>query len=498
VSLFRARNVESPAQLRRLSGALQAARPAGDPPLLIAIDQEGGQLQAIGDPATAWPGALALAATGSTRLARQTGVAIGAELAALGVNVNFAPVCDLLDDPRNPVMGTRTFGDEPGLGSRLVAAFVRGIESTSVAATLKHFPGHGAVAADSHVSLPVLEIDVATLRSRELLPFRSGVAAGAHLAMPGHLAVPAVTGSRSRPATFAPEIVHGLLRDELGFRGVTVTDALDMGALTPFGRLPELAVLAAAAGNDLLLTAHAADDLDAAFEALAGALRSGAIDPAAARASAARVRRLRRWFDRPAAQPALSVVGSSEHLALAIETADRSVTRLRDRLRLLPLAAGRRLIVIAPPPTDLTPADTSSYLRLGPAEALGEAGFAIEDHVISMNPSTDEIQAILAAVAGRTGEGEGGGSAPAVVVGTIDALVHSGQAHLVEALVGAGLPVVAVALRTPVDLLAYPSIGTAIATYGSQEPSLRAMAAALAGRVPFRGRLPVRLAPRVP
>jgi len=492
VTLFRAKNVESPGQVRRLTAALQAARPAGDPPLIIAIDQEGGQLQAIGDPATAWPGNLALAATGSTTLARRTGAAVGLELAALGICVNFGPVCDLLDDPGNPVMGTRTFGDEPELAGRLAGAYVRGLQSVGVAATLKHFPGHGAVAGDSHLSLPVLEADGATLRVRELPPFRRGVAAGARLAMPGHLAVPALTGSRSIPATFAPEIAGDLLRDDLGFRGVSVTDALDMGALTPFGGLSELAVLAATAGDDLLLTAHSATDLDAAFEALVDAIRSGRIEVSAAKASAARVRGLRRWLGRRGVMPRLSVVGCAEHLALARETAERSITLLRDRDRRLPIPIGRRLVVVSPRPTDLTPADTSSYLELGPADALRAEGYVVDEIRGAMDLLDADIRSTRAALE-RLEAGADAGLV--VVVGTIDALIHPSQARLVEALVAGGGTVVAVALRTPVDLLAYPSVGTAIATYGQQPPSLRALAGVVSGRIAFRGRLPVRMAP---
>ena len=262
VSLYRAKNVESPAQMRDLTAALQAARPAGAPPLIVALDQEGGQLQAIGDGATAWPGNLALAATGSTDLARRTGAAIGAELAAMGINVDLAPVCDLLSDPRSPLMGTRTFGDEPALAGRLAAAMVQGIQSAGVAATLKHFPGHGSVAGDSHHGLPVSSVDAATLRSRELVPFRAGIEAGARLVMLGHLAVPALTDGHVTPATLAPELARALLRDELGFEGVSVTDALDMGALYSAAgpgafaaELPAIAVGAARAGLDLLLTA---------------------------------------------------------------------------------------------------------------------------------------------------------------------------------------------------------------------------------------------------
>ena len=499
VSLYRARNIESPAQVRDLTAALQAARPADTPPLIVAMDQEGGQLQAIGDGATAWPGNLALAATSSTDLARRTGAAIGAELAAMGVNVDFAPVCDLLSDPRSPLLGTRTFGDEPVLAGRLAAAMVRGIQSAGVAATLKHFPGHGSVAGDSHHGLPVSPVDAATLRSRELRPFRAGIAAGARLVMLGHLAVPALTDGRVTPATLAPELARALLRDELGFEGVSITDALDMGALYSASgpgafaaELPAIAVGAVEAGLDLLLTLHDAEVEDAVLQALVDAARTELLDIDALRASAGRIRTLRASFDETLV-PALSVVGCADHLALAREVAERSVTLIRDRDGLLPTRpdAVDRVIVLSPRPVDLTPADTSSYLRLGLAEALAAAGLPVDEVTIPLDPNPADIgplvgrAAIPGSAAGRT----------IIVVGTIDAVVHAGQARLVEALATTGSPMIAVALRTPVDVLAYPVVGTALATYGSQPPNLAALAAALTGRIPITGRLPVRLDP---
>jgi len=491
VTLFRAKNVASPGQLRTLTAALQAARPAGDPPLLIALDQEGGQLQAVGSSldhgvergATGWPGNLAIAATGSVDLACRTGAAIGAELAAMGVNVDYAPVCDLLDDPRNPVMGTRTFGDSPALAGRYAAAFVRGMQSERVAATLKHLPGHGAVAGDSHLSLPILDIAEGRLRAHELPPFRSGIAAGARLVMLGHLAVPALTGNRSIPATLAPEVARDLVRDELRFRGVTVTDALDMGALVPFGRLPDLAVLAAAAGNDLLLSAHQTDLEDEAVEALAEAIRSGRLERAASKAAVWRIRTLRRWLVGGARQPPLSVVGSAEHRALAREIAERSITLLRDRVGLMPMGPGQQITVIAPRPGDLTPADTSSYLRLSLADALRAEGLHVAELVMELDPSDAEIAAVRAALGTMPGS--------LAIVGTIDALAHPQQARLVSAFVEARIPTVAIALRTPLDLGAYPTVDTALATYGQQPPTLEALARAITGGIPFQGRLPV-------
>jgi beta-N-acetylhexosaminidase len=489
VSLYRAWNIASPAQVRDLVATLQGARPTGEPPLIVALDQEGGQLEAIGDGATAWPGNLALAATGSADLAEAAGRAIGDELAALGVNVDFAPVCDLLSDPHSSVMGTRTFGDEPVLAGRLVAAMVRGLQATGVAATIKHFPGHGSVSGDPHHGLPVSAVDGATLRTRELVPFGAGIGAGAELAMLGHLAVPAETDGRASPATLAPELARTLLRGELGFEGVSISDALDMGALGDLGALPELAVAVAAAGIDLLLAKHPYPLEEAAVDAVEAAATDGRLDPIDAAAAAGRVRALRGGF---AGGPtrSLDVVGCAKHRALARTIAERSITLLRDRDGVLPLrpgAAGRiggdRVAVVAPRPTDLTPADTSSYVRLRLADRLREGGLDVDEVEIPLDPGPGDIDAVRARLRGIG----------VAIVGTVDALGHPSQAGLIDALLADGIATIAVALRTPFDLAAYPGAATAIATYGIQPPSLEAAADAILGRIAFAGSLPVRL-----
>ena len=486
VSLYRAQNVASPAQLLELTGALQLARPPGTPPLIVALDQEGGQLQAFGDGATAWPGNLALGAAGSVTLARRTGEAIGRELAAVGVNVVWAPVCDLLVDG-NVAMGTRPFGGDPAAAGRLAAAMVRGLQSAGVAATIKHLPGHGAARADPHFDLPVIEASADAIRGRDLLPFVAALRARPRLAMVAHLAVPSLIGDRSTPTTFSPAIVTRLLRDELGFRGVSVTDALNMGALGQAEAAADHAVRAALAGFDLLLLLHDPDVEDRAADAVLAAVTSGRLDPAQAREAARRVFGLRRWLGRMATRaprPSLDVVGSVAHVALAREVAERSITLVRDRDHRLPLRPGGAgpLLVLAPRPADLTPADTTSYLRFGLAEALLARGVAAEGREMPLDPGPGDVASLRAAAAGRR-----------VIVGTIDATRHDGQAALVRALVADGIAVVPVALRTPFDLDAYRAAGTYVCSYGIQPPTIGALADALVGRIPFRGRLPVRL-----
>lgn len=478
VTLFRHANVASPAQVRELTAALQRAARGGGP-LLICADQEGGQLIAIGG-TTPFPGNMALGATRSAELARRTGEAIGRELAAVGVNVNYAPVCDVNSNPRNPVIGVRSFGEQPELVAGLATATVEGMQAAGVAAAAKHFPGHGDTAEDSHHGLISVPHDRARLDAVELPPFRAAIAAGARLVMMAHVALPALTGDRPVPATLAPEVARDLLRDDLGFEGVVVSDALDMGAIGQGVALAVDAILAAAAGVDLLLLAGD-NDREEIEAALLHAARRGLLREHDMLASAARVRALKEWLaGRP--QPDLGVVGCAEHRALADETAARAVTLVRDDAGLLPLrlAPEARVAVVVPETADLTPADTSSYERCGLAEAVRRYHPRAEEHLVPADPPPGDIAALR-----RTLQ-----ECDLAIVGTISATSQAGQAALVNALLADGIPTVAVALRLPYDLAAYPAAPTYLCAYSILEPSMGAVAAALWGEASIGGRLP--------
>ncbi|HET9344702.1 MAG TPA: glycoside hydrolase family 3 N-terminal domain-containing protein [Candidatus Limnocylindrales bacterium] len=488
LSLFRFSNVDSPTQVRALTAAFQAAaraRPGADAdlPVLVAADQEGGQLIGLGDGTTPFPGAMALGAAGDPVLAERVGRAIGRECAALGVNVAYAPVCDLATNPRNPAVGIRSFGDDPAGVGPLVAAFVRGLQSAGVAAALKHFPGIGDVSDDTHHRLPALDVDAAALAARELVPFRAGIEAGARLVMSAHLAVPRLTGDPGLPSTMSRRVMTGLLRGELGFDGVTITDALDMRAIPQGPRQVDAVIAAMRAGVDLLLTAPDPAARERIEAGLRDAESRGLLDEEAGRASAGRAVALRRWLaDRGGEQPDVGIVGCEEHQDLARELAARSLTVVRDDVGLLPLRlpAGARVAAIQPAPTDLTPADTSSAVAPGLAAAL-RSRFAVVDELVAPHaPSDVEIAGLRDAVRGHD----------AIVVGTTAALLVPAQAALVEAILGLGLPTVTVALRAPFDLAAYPAARCHVAAYGILAPTLRALADALAGEAGFPGRLP--------
>jgi beta-N-acetylhexosaminidase len=241
-------NVVDPGQVAQLTAQLRTARPDA----LIAIDEEGGDVTRLGHrTGSAYPGNAALGAAGDPNLTRRVYAAIGADLAATGINLDLAPTVDVNTADENPIIGTRSFGADPSLVALHTAAAVAGLQSTGVAACAKHFPGHGATVSDSHLELPTVDVPMSLLRTRDLPPFAAAVGAGVRAIMSAHIRVPALTGDG--PATFSRAALAGLLRDELGFQGAIVTDALEMrGAAGAAGSIPQAAVAALAAGADLL------------------------------------------------------------------------------------------------------------------------------------------------------------------------------------------------------------------------------------------------------
>jgi len=482
IVLFRARNMGSLEELRTLTADLQcAAKTSGQPPLLIAADQEGGQLMAVGD-ATPFAGNMALGAARSERLAWKVGRALGRELAAVGVNVDFAPVCDVNNNPKNPVVGTRSFGEDPKLAGELSAAMIKGLQAAGVAATAKHFPGHGDTASDSHHAAPVLPHDLRRARRIELPPFRAAIDAGVRLVMSAHIVFPALNGGSDLPATLSRPILTGLLRRKLGFSGIIVTDAMDMHAMEQGPGYIADAMAALDAGADLLIFNHDLERAEAAFANVAQAAKRGLLSPEEVCASAARVLALKKWLQKRE-QPPLSVVQCGEHRNLAREVAQKSVTLVRDTAHRLPirLTPGARIAVVVPRPLDLTPADTSSYLTPQLAAAVGRHHANVEEFLMAMDPDEAERRELAEKLCGYD----------LVICGTINASEAPGQAALVNSLIERKTPLVAVAMRMPYDLLSYPAVQTCLCTYSILGPSMDAAADAMWGKRGFPGHLPV-------
>ncbi|WP_240930505.1 glycoside hydrolase family 3 protein [Isoptericola sp. BMS4] len=467
-------NTQDPQQIVGLSNGLQDAALGADGPgipLAVTIDQEGGLVARVGAPATQLPGNMALGATFDAGLARAQGDILGSELAAMGVNVDFAPVVDVNSNPDNPVIGIRSMGSDPEAVSALGAAQVEGIQQ-HIGATAKHFPGHGDTETDSHYGLPVVTYDRATL-DEHLEPFRAAIDAGVDMIMTAHIIVEAI--DPDLPGTLSPAVLTGLLREELGFDGIITTDALDMGAMTDNWSQAELSVMAIQAGSDILLNSP---DVDASIAAVKQAVADGTISEDRLDESVTRIlewKAERGVLDDPFADAAAvdDVVGTDEHLATAAEIADRSVTMLRNEDRALPLDADSDTV--------LAVGSGSAWPeRLGPI--MADRGFdVIEEYENGRSPSPAYRARAVAAAA----------DADAIVFTSYNASGNAAQQQMVADLAATGKPVIVVAGRNPYDINVLPGADAVLNSYGYGVVNYTAVARVVAGDVAPSGRLPV-------
>ncbi len=460
-------------------------------PLLVSADLEwGAAMRVIG--ATAFPQIMAVGATGDPHDAYTIGAAAAVEGRAVGIHVNFAPDADVNNNPANPIINIRSFGEDPRTVSRLVAEYVRGLHEHGMLATLKHFPGHGDTQTDSHIGLPIITAGYARLDSLELVPFRAGIAAGADVVMSAHIAFPALTGS-NEPGTLSAAVLTGLLRDSLRFVGLVATDALTMGAIVAKYGAGEATVRAFLAGSDLLLMPA---DPDSAVRAMTAAVATGRVTPQRLAQSVRRVleikRRLGLFERRTVSLDSIPpVVGSRRFQDAANDVAVRSLTLVRDvggRLHALRARRGRvALIAYADEAngsvgqflTDLLRqgGDTVEYFRLWP---------------MSGTLSYDTARATIA-------------RAPATVfVANVRPISSKGNIALPDSLAqlitgtDAARPTVLVSLGSPYLLNQTPTIRSYLIAWSGVRASERAVALALLGRVPIGGHLPARIPPDYP
>lgn len=322
------RNVDAPEQVAELVRELQVvARDAGhNLPLMVSVDQEGGRVARLREPWTVWPPMRAVGRIGSEDIARKVGAALAAELSACGIRYDFAPDVDVDTNPKNPIIGDRSFGDDPALVGRLGAAMVRGLQEGGVAACAKHFPGHGDTDVDSHLELPAVDHPWSRLDEVELPPFRAAIEAGVATIMTAHVLVRELDDSV--PATLSPRVVGGLLRKEMRYEGVIVSDDLEMKAIASHWSVGEGAVKAAQAGCDLLPVCTSVDAQVEAMESVIRALEMEALPWSAMDDACARIRRLKEKYLLPYRAPdpraARAAAGAAERAGLSREIMDRA------------------------------------------------------------------------------------------------------------------------------------------------------------------------------
>jgi len=322
--IFFSRNIEAPEQVAELSYDVQSL--ATELPLWVSVDQEGGRVARLKAPFTVWPPMATLGRSGDETLASRFAAALAAELRAVGITLDYAPVLDIHTNPRNPIIGDRALAESADQVARLGAAIVRGLQENGVAACGKHFPGHGDTSVDSHLELPLVEHPPDRIRRVECVPFRAAIAADVAFIMTAHVLVPAL--DEDHPATLSPRIVQAILRDELGYQGVILSDDLEMKAIAKTYAVPEAAVQAIAAGCDGLLVCSGDVELQAAtLEALVRGVEQQRIPYKRLEDALTRLRRAKeRFLAQPVAAPARrsslrQVLGCDAHQRIAEEMA---------------------------------------------------------------------------------------------------------------------------------------------------------------------------------
>lgn len=474
--IYFSRNIESPGQLRTLSRGLQQCVPTDGPPLLVAIDQEGGRVARLPWD-TALPSAMALGAANDAELTETAGEAVGRELRRLGITVNLAPVLDVTR-PDNPVIGVRSFGDCETVAEQ-GAAFGRGLQSANIVACGKHFPGHGATTIDSHLGLPVVDHDRDRLARVELRPFRAAIDAGIDMIMTAHVAVPSIGMG---PATVSRPVVTGLLREELGFDGLVITDCMEMNAITDGIGTAEGAVQAIEAGCDLITVSHSPELQRAAIDSVISAVETGRISEDRIDASVRRIIRIKQAYD-------VGIVDCTDWLeaakhchAVAETAAKRGVTLVRDAH--LPLPTDEPITVYefensrTPPETETK---SEGSRKRGPfAAALSTLGVDVNASIIASD-ALNSLSPSQLNVSQQT------------VVCTADVRNHPAQKTVVRGLAetdtNSNRPIV-LAVKSPYDLTAFPD-RTALATYDDTPASLVAAAEVLIGKRTPTGQLPI-------
>ncbi len=454
-------------------------------PLLIGADFERGAAMRL-DEGTSFPTAMALAAGGNPKDAYTMGKITAIEARAVGVHWVYAPVSDVNNNPGNPIINTRSFGEDPARVAEFVTEFVRGVEENGALATAKHFPGHGDTAADSHIDLPIIRADRARLDALELVPFRAAIAAGVSSVMTGHLNVPSLEPDPNTPATLSHNILTDLLRNQLGFQGLVVTDAMDMGGITVRFAPGEAAVRAVEAGADAILMPPVPD---AAFEALQQAVKSGRISRERLDAS---VRRLLQAKARLGLQQNRLVDVnklSSKFGGVALQDeaqniSDRGITLLRDNAHRLPLDGTKPLrgllVAFYADPEPYPGEDLERELRskFDSLTTLRADTRFVNAGILKLPPPESYDVAILALFV-RVSDRKGNVDVPAE------------QATLAEQIYKTGKPVITVGLGSPYLIERFPQAETWLAAFGISDVAQVSIARALFGQIPVQGTLPV-------
>ena len=471
-------NLDDPTRSAQFSNDLQSCAMAADGiPLLISMDQEGGRVTRITNGAE-FPGNMGLGSSRNTALAFSAGSVFGSEIRAVGGNMDLAPVLDVNNNPLNPVIGVRSFGENPTLAGDMGIAYLDGLHSAGVIPTGKHFPGHGDTATDSHTGLPIVTYDFNTLDTIHAEPFRQAINNGLDCIMTAHILITCL--DPNDPATLSPLVIDGYLRDELGFQGVCMTDSMGMAGITSGYGVAESSVMAIQAGVDLL---SLSPDLATAYNAVKTAVNSGQIPMSRIDQAVTRILNLKRFyglFDNPYVDPLAAdpIVGSAEHWNAELAAARAGCTLVQNTSGILPLnlTSGQKILLVTVQATETTTDAATRFASYITAKHANTTSMPM-----AANPSSTE----------RTNIRNAALSAYMVIVGASRAQINTNQATLVNSLLSIPKPVVVVGLREPYELASFPNVNAYLAAYNYRNCGFQAAADILFGDWDPTGLLPV-------
>ncbi|SHG47087.1 beta-N-acetylhexosaminidase [Ornithinibacillus halophilus] len=484
------RNIGTPEEILTLTTDLQSeAKKAGyEYPLMICVDQENGVVRRLGEGATIFPGAMTLGATDNPENAYKIGVATGKELLALGINWNLAPVLDVNNNPDNPVIGVRSFGESPEKVAEFGKEMMRGMQDAGVITTLKHFPGHGDTNVDSHLDLPVISHTKERLDNIELLPFKKNIEAGADTVMSAHVYFPSIESQSGIPATLSSKVITGLLREELGFNGVVTTDCMEMNAIANGVGTEQGGVEAVKAGVDFVMISHTPEKQKGTHKAIVEAVHSGHIPEAMIEQANQRIDTLKQkyfdWNTIPLTDELTvpDTVGSYEHKELAYQVYKQSVTIVKnDGLLPISLTEQQRILVLCPDNGTTMQVEDKRYANLSLDEAVKEYHKKIDVRFIDNKITNGEINEILGQIKDYD----------FVIIGTVTLTKDNKQISLIERIGELEVPYAVIAMRSPYDFSFIPNVPVYINTYEFTYPALRAAVGAIFGKERVTGKSPV-------
>lgn len=487
--IFFGRNIGTPEEVLNLTSELQQAALRGkhELPLLISIDQENGLVRRLGVGTTVFPGNMLLGAVGDEEATREVAQATAEELKALGINMNLAPVLDINNNPHNPVIGVRSYGESVEDVTKHGIASIKGHHDAEVITNIKHFPGHGDTDADSHLALPVISHDLDRLEKVELVPFQRSIEAGADSVMIAHVYFPTIEPRENVPATISKAVVTNLLREKMGFNGVITTDCLEMDAISKTIGTVEGALQALKAGIDILMISHSHDLHIQAIERIVEAVESDEIEEDLIDKAVERVIKLKSeyldWDKLPDPSRGVPlIVGGENHQILANRQYERGVTLVKDD-GILPLTLDdqEKVLLIYPESKIFTLVEDERYTTHALGEAIRQHHTNVQEYSISTKPTDSEVEEVMKLV----------GDVKVVIFGTMNAHLIEDQAQLIRKLAMTGKSVIVIAMRNPYDLAAFPMVNAFLATYEYTLPSLNVASDIIFGARKPNGKLPV-------